>query len=397
MARETCLSASSVNVRRLIASDDTITDMTGSASGSTFVITGGSNSGGTLLIAPATFSRTSLTASFRSRSRTNRTVMLPLPSLIRAEISSMPATPLMACSIGSITDEEISSGLAPGSDSDTFTVAGSARGNRSTPRSRNEKIPSTTSDITSIVAKTGRRTHRSDSMARHDLQWNAEPAANTTFLRARRALRLTWVVITGSTRCGDLHAIGQFVDIGDGDALAGLDAADHLNPLAEPVAHLELADGQFVAVDDKGAIHAVAVLQRRVRQGHDIIDSAAVDVNAGEGAGLQACICVRHQRFEGKRARRGIDGRADARHFADKRLARIGVHVQFHRLTVLDPRRHLLGNLGDHFQRIDPHHRHHCHLSLDQLAEVDEAPRDVAIKRRANVGVAKLAIGQFHA
>src|SRR6266511_3250837 len=364
MARETCLSASSVNVRRLIASDDTITDMTGSASGSTFVITGGSNSGGTLLMALATFSRTSLTASFRSRSSTNLMVMLPLPSLIRADISSMPATPLIDCSIGSITDE---------------------------------KIPSTTSDITSIVAKTGRRTHRSDSMARHDLQWNAEPAANTTFLRALRALRLTWVVITGSTRCGDLHAIGQFVDIGDGDALAGLDAADHLNPLAEPVAHLELADGQFVAVDDKGAIHAVAVLQRRVRQGHDIIDSAAVDVNAGEGAGLQACICVRHQRFEGKRARRGIDGRADARHFADKRLARIGVHVQFHRLTVLDPRRHLLGNLGDHFQRIDPHHRHHCHLSLDQLAEVDEAPRDVAIKRRANVGVAKLAIGQFHA
>ena len=110
------------------------------------MITGGSSSGGTLLIAPATFSRTSLTASSRSRSSTNRTVMLPLPSLMRAEISSMPATPLIACSIGSTTDDETSSGLAPGSDSLTFTVAGSARGNRSTPRSRNEKMPSTTSD-----------------------------------------------------------------------------------------------------------------------------------------------------------------------------------------------------------------------------------------------------------
>ena len=68
--------------------------------------------------------------------------MLPLPSLMRAEISSMPDTPLIACSIGSMTDDEISSGLAPGSDSVTLTVAGSARGNRSTPRSRNEKIPS---------------------------------------------------------------------------------------------------------------------------------------------------------------------------------------------------------------------------------------------------------------
>jgi hypothetical protein len=82
--RDTCLSASSVSVRRLIESDDTISDITGSASGSTLVITGGSSSGGTLLIAPATFSRTSLTASFRSRSSTNRTVMLPLPSLMRA-------------------------------------------------------------------------------------------------------------------------------------------------------------------------------------------------------------------------------------------------------------------------------------------------------------------------
>ena len=164
IARETCLSAISESVRRLIASDDTITDMTGAASGSTLVITGGRSSGGTLLIAAATFSRTSLTASLRSRSRTKRTVMLPLPSLIRAEISSMPETPLIACSIGSITDEDISSGLAPGSDRLTLTVAGSALGNRSTPRPWNETIPSTTSDITSIVAKTGRRTQISESM-----------------------------------------------------------------------------------------------------------------------------------------------------------------------------------------------------------------------------------------
>src|SRR5262245_537566 len=139
-------------------------DITGSASGSTFVMTGGSNSGGTLLIAPATFSRTSLTASLRSRLTTKRTVMLARPSLMRAEISSIPETPLIACSIGSTTDEEISSGLAPGSDNETFTVAGSARGNRSTPRSRKEKIPRTTSDMTSIVAKTGRRTQSSESI-----------------------------------------------------------------------------------------------------------------------------------------------------------------------------------------------------------------------------------------
>jgi len=129
------------------------------------VITGGSSSGGTRLIAPATFSRTSLAASFRSRSSTNRTVIVPPPSLMRAEISSMPETPLIASSIGSMTDDEISSGLAPGSERATFTVAGSARGKRSTPRSRNEKMPVTTSDMTSIVANTGRRTHNSESIS----------------------------------------------------------------------------------------------------------------------------------------------------------------------------------------------------------------------------------------
>ena len=49
IARVTCLSAISVSVRRLIASDETTTDITGSASGSTFVMTGGSSSGGTFL------------------------------------------------------------------------------------------------------------------------------------------------------------------------------------------------------------------------------------------------------------------------------------------------------------------------------------------------------------
>ncbi len=91
-------------------------------------MTGGSTSGGTFFIALATFSRTSLTASLRSRSSTKRTVIIALPSVMRADISSMPETPLIVCSIGSTTDVVISSGLAPGSDSVTLTVAGSALG-----------------------------------------------------------------------------------------------------------------------------------------------------------------------------------------------------------------------------------------------------------------------------
>ena len=46
MTRAICLSVSSVSVRRLIESDETMSDITGSASGSTLVMTGGSSSGG---------------------------------------------------------------------------------------------------------------------------------------------------------------------------------------------------------------------------------------------------------------------------------------------------------------------------------------------------------------
>jgi hypothetical protein len=58
----------------------------------------------------------------------------------------------------------------------TLTVAGSARGKRSTPRSRNEKMPSTTSDITNIVANTGRRTQSSDNIGFQPPVLTASPA-----------------------------------------------------------------------------------------------------------------------------------------------------------------------------------------------------------------------------
>ena len=89
------------------------------------------------------------------------------PALTLAVSWSMPAMPLSAFSIGITTAVVISSGDAPGSCSRTLTVAGSAFGKRSTPRSLKEKMPSTTSEATSIVANTGRRTHSSDSMNRY--------------------------------------------------------------------------------------------------------------------------------------------------------------------------------------------------------------------------------------
>src|SRR3954463_10979624 len=118
----------------------------------------------------------------------------------------MPEIPLRAFSIGITTALVISSGEAPGSRRLTLTVAGSAFGKRSTPRSRKEKMPSTTSDITSIVANTGRRTHSSESMV-----------DRLAFARFG----------------GDAEAVGEVVDVARGDFVARADAAEDLDPIAD--------------------------------------------------------------------------------------------------------------------------------------------------------------------
>jgi hypothetical protein len=87
--------------------------------------------------------------------------MRALPSIIMISNSSKPLTLLNCSSMGRMTWLVISSGLAPGNQTRTLTMGGSALGKRSTPRSRNEKTPSTTRNNISIVVNTGRRTQTS--------------------------------------------------------------------------------------------------------------------------------------------------------------------------------------------------------------------------------------------
>src|SRR5574341_1349509 len=84
--------------------------------------------------------------------------MRAAPSITMISNSSRPLTLLNCSSMGRMTWLVISSGLVPGNRTRTLTMGGSALGKRSTPRSLNEKTPSTTRNTTSIVAKTGRRT-----------------------------------------------------------------------------------------------------------------------------------------------------------------------------------------------------------------------------------------------
>src|SRR5437899_4346760 len=215
-----------------------------------------------------------------SRSRTNRMLRRAWPSVISpAFISSMPAMLLMASSSGSTTAVAISDGLAPGSETEMLTVAGSAFGKRSTPRLRKEKSPSTTSSSTSIVAITGRRTHSSESMA------------TSAWLFRRQA------------RPGvHLHPVSQGFHVNRDDRFVGFHAADDLDPVAHAVAHFELPQRELLALDHEHAVDAVAVLQGRDRQGEHAIDPRGFDANARERTGLEQRAGVGHTRLECKRA-----------------------------------------------------------------------------------------------
>src|ERR1043165_7564104 len=142
----------------------------------------------------------------------------------------MPAMPLSAFSIGMMTDDVISSGAAPGSRSATVTVAGSAFGNRSTPRSRNEKMPSTTSDMTSIVAKTGRLTQSSDNIGQVP---GSRVPGSRVFVRLSGGLRPCRVRtgngepgtgnLFGSLSCFHFRTVVEPLDVRRGDGGAGAD------------------------------------------------------------------------------------------------------------------------------------------------------------------------------
>src|SRR6185503_16954656 len=71
--------------------------------------------------------------------------------------SLMPSTVFTTSSIGCAMSDSTSSGAAPGSPTRTETVGRSTEGKRSTPSLKKPAEPTTTSDKTIIVAKTGRR------------------------------------------------------------------------------------------------------------------------------------------------------------------------------------------------------------------------------------------------
>ncbi len=158
----TVLSAISVS-SRIERSPESATVMTGAWSLSLLAMIGGRTSRGRLRMAMATLSRTSWAATSIWRFRAKVTITMELPGLVIERSSWMPWIVLICSSSFCETCVSISSVEAPGSSVRTVTVGRSTEGKRSTPSRNQEAAPTTTSAMTIIVAKTGRRMQTSAS------------------------------------------------------------------------------------------------------------------------------------------------------------------------------------------------------------------------------------------
>ena len=156
------LSAISVTSRKDRGAD-TARRKTGVASVSSFCTIGTSAVSGRSLTIRSILLRTSCaaTSAFFSRTKVIKTCETPSSEVERN--SSMPLIVLTAPSTLSVISVSTSSGEAPGLMTVTVIVGRSIFGNRSTPRDRNEKMPTTVMLKISIVANTGRRTQISAS------------------------------------------------------------------------------------------------------------------------------------------------------------------------------------------------------------------------------------------
>src|ERR1043165_5719219 len=120
-------------------------------------MTGGVASSGRVRPSVLTRSRTSCVADSRLRSSLKVAITIAVPCPQTDLNSLIPSTVLTTSSFGCAMSDSTSSGAAPGNPTRTETVGRSTEGKRSTPSRKKPAEPTTTSDKTIIVAKTGRR------------------------------------------------------------------------------------------------------------------------------------------------------------------------------------------------------------------------------------------------
>src|SRR5262245_45619206 len=116
--------------------------------------------------------------------------MFVVPMPLVEVIESMPAIVLNCCSNGVATEDAIVSGLAPGSDAETWIVGKSTFGRSETGSERNAKSPNPKIPAMTSVVMTGRRMKVSvkltSSLRLQDEVFRRKPHLHSRFRQWRR-------------------------------------------------------------------------------------------------------------------------------------------------------------------------------------------------------------------
>src|SRR5262245_23471642 len=130
----------------------------------------------------------------------------------------------------------------------TLTVGMSALGNRSTPRPKKENPPSTTRNMTSMVAKTGRRTHNSARLIRLPHLFS--------LVAVSRLIPWAGSLVIDADR----HPLFQLLGM-KCHPVAGAHTFGKFDLVAEPVSKLYLALFQAAILDDEYFIGAEQIVE----------------------------------------------------------------------------------------------------------------------------------------
>ena len=141
--------------------------------------------------------------------------------------------------------------------------------------------------------------------------------------------------------------------------LAGVEPVDDLHAVAEPIADLDLARRQHVALDDEDAVDAVAVLQRGGRNASAPARPAPMAMRTRANVpGLSGPSAFGTRPSKGNARVCVLTAGLEPRDRAGERRVGKGVHVNVERLPDPHPRRHPFGNFRGELQRIDLHEGH---------------------------------------
>src|SRR5882672_6600220 len=315
----------------------------GSSPLSTLVICGGSASSGRRWATRDNRSRTSFAALSRSRSSVNSTLICERSSRLAELRRSTPSIPEISFSMICVMRDSTTSEEAPRYRVSMLTTGRSTSGNSRKLNRVMAPMPriNSSSDIT--VAKTGRRTDRSEIIIAPASLGDARgtPAARAGFVRF--AAQVFGQCVHRAFDGFHARAVAHLLRAFDDHPLSGAQAGEHLDAPGPASADMDFAARDFTFRDH---VHVLMFGFRRQRLFGDDQRFAFVvrEAHVEEHAGLERAVFVGQQRPHDDRTGGHVDARIDAGHRARKAASRKCGRAGPDRQAFAQRRKEIFGN-----------------------------------------------------